>query len=257
MKIPYFQVNSFTTALTGGNPAGVCLLDKWPKDRVLQEIAASHLLPETAFVVPGEPKLRWFTPTTEVDLCGHATLATAHVLFHHRGEKAKDIRFETRSGELIVRRKNDAYEMDFPAKDALESPAPAGLTSALGAQPNAVLNGHFLMCVLQDETAVRELKPDLRELELMHAHAVLVTAPGDECDFVSRFFAPRMGVPEDHVTGSAHCMLAPYWAGQLGKKTLRARQVSERGGEVECEVTGKRVLLRGHAVTFIEGEVHG
>ena len=255
MKIPYYQVNAFTELLTGGNPAGVCLLDKWPKDRKLQEIAASHLLPETAFVVPGEPKLRWFTPSTEVDLCGHATLATAHVLFHHRGEKAKEVVFETRSGELKVCRKGDGYEMDFPSKEYVTIRPPAGLTSALGAAPNQVADGHYLMCVLQDEEAVRELNPDLRELELMHAHAVMVTAKGDDVDFVSRFFAPRMGVPEDYATGSAHCMLAPYWAERTGKKKLKARQLSVRSGELECEVKDKRVLLRGKAVTFIEGEL--
>jgi PhzF family phenazine biosynthesis protein len=256
MKIPYFQVNSFTRELTGGNPAGVCLLDSWLPDMQLQAIAACHLLPETAFFVPGEPTLRWFTPSTEVDLCGHATLATAHVLFQHRGVDAPELRFESRSGPLSVRRASDGYEMDFPAKDRLEVRSPVGLTSALGAEANVVFDGHYLMAVVHDEAAVQELTPDIREIELMHAHAVMITAPGDEVDFVSRFFAPRMGVPEDFATGSAHCMLAPYWAEVLGKTTLTARQLSIRGGEIECEVKGDRVLLRGHAVTFIEGEVN-
>ena len=255
MKISYFQVNSFTRELTGGNPAGVCLLDTWPEDVRLQAIAASHLLPETAFHLPGEPKLRWFTPTTEVDLCGHATLATAHVLFRHRGVTESAITFESRSGELVVTRAGDAYEMDFPAKHAETVRPPAGLTSALGAAPNEVLDGDFLMCVLQNEEAVRELMVAPRELALLHEHAVMVTAPGDEVDFVSRFFAPNMGIIEDHATGSAHCMLAPYWADRLGKKALKAKQLSSRGGEIECEVMENRVLLRGHAVTFIEGEV--
>jgi PhzF family phenazine biosynthesis protein len=254
MKIPYWQVNAFTSELTGGNPAGVCLLKKWPSLK-LQQIAACHLLPETAFVVPGEPKLRWFTPTTEVDLCGHATLATAHVLFE-RGHANGELKFDTRSGELIVRRHDNGYEMDFPAKEATTIRPPSGLNPALGAGVNEVLDGHYLMAVLQDEQAVRELHPDLRAIELMHAHAVIATAPGDDVDFVSRFFAPRMGVPEDYVTGSAHCMLAPYWADRTGKKKLRARQLSSRGGEIECEVKGKRVLLRGNAVTFIEGELN-
>lgn len=256
MKIPYFQVNAFTRELTGGNPAGVCLLEKWLPDRRMQAIAASHLLPETAFIVPGEPKLRWFTPTTEVDLCGHATLATAHVLFNHRGFDGKELGFDSRSGRLAVRRSGETLELDFPVKELLETRAPAGLTSALGAQPNEVHDGHYLLAVLQDEEAVRTLNPDIRELELMHAHAVIVTAPGDEVDFVSRFFAPRMGVPEDSATGSAHCMLAPYWADKLKRKKLKARQLSERGGDIDCEVKGGRVLLRGHAVTFIEGEIN-
>lgn len=256
MKIPYYQVNSFTRELTGGNPAGVCLLDEWLPDMTLQAIAACHLLPETAFVVPGEPKLRWFTPTTEVDLCGHATLATAHVLFQHRGIKDAELKFDSRSGPLSVKRVGDQYEMDFPAKDRLEVRSPVGLTSALGAEANVVFDGHYLMAVVHNEEAVQELTPDIREIELMHAHAVMITAPGDKVDFVSRFFAPRMGVPEDYATGSAHCMLAPYWAEVLGKKELTARQLSSRIGDIECEVAGDRVLLRGHAVTFIEGEVN-
>lgn len=255
MKIPYYQVNSFTRELTGGNPAGVCLLEKWLPDMQLQAIAACHLLPETAFVVPGEPKLRWFTPTTEVDLCGHATLATAHVLFEHRGMKDAELKFDSRSGLLSVKRDGDRYEMDFPAKERLEVRSPVGLTSALGAEANVVFDGHYMMAVVHNEETVRNLTPDLREIELMHAHAVMITAPGDDVDFVSRFFAPRMGVPEDYVTGSAHCMLAPYWEEVLGETKLTARQLSTRGGEVECEVKGDRVMLRGHAVTFIEGEL--
>ena len=256
MKIPYYQVNSFTQQLTGGNPAGVCLLDKWLPDMQLQAIAACHLLPETAFVVPGEPELRWFTPTTEVDLCGHATLATAHVLFQHQGVDAEEIKFDSRSGPLSVKRDGNRYEMDFPAKERLEVRSPVGLTSALGAEANIVFDGHYLMAVVHNEAAVRELSPDLREIDLMHAHAVMITAPGDEVDFVSRFFAPRMGVPEDYATGSAHCMLAPYWAEVLGKKTLTARQLSARVGDLECETKDDRVLLRGHAVTFIEGQLN-
>jgi PhzF family phenazine biosynthesis protein len=255
MKIPYFQVNAFTRELTGGNPAGVCVLKKWLSSLKMQQIAACHLLPETAFIVVGEPKLRWFTPTTEVDLCGHATLATAHVLFE-RGEAGDEIQFETRSGTLTVTRRDDGYEMDFPAKEANTIRPPSGLNPALGAGANEVLDGHFLMAVLQNEQAVRELNPDLRAIELMHAHAVIVTAPGDDVDFVSRFFAPRIGVPEDYATGSAHCMLAPYWADRTGKKKLSARQLSARGGDIECEVKGKRVMLRGNAVTFIEGELN-
>lgn len=257
MKIDYYQVNSFTRELTGGNPAGVCLLESWPDDARLQAIAGSHLLPETAFLVPGEPKLRWFTPTMEVDLCGHATLAAAHVLFAHLGVKDDAVTFDSRSGELNVSRAGDAYEMDFPVKHAETIRPPAGLTSALGAAPNEVLSGDYLMCVLQDEQAVSELNVAPRELALLHEHAVMVTARGDDVDFVSRFFAPNMGIPEDHATGSAHCMLAPYWADRMGKQNLQAKQLSPRGGDLQCEVKGKRVLLRGHAVTFIEGKLAG
>ncbi|MBZ0135609.1 MAG: PhzF family phenazine biosynthesis protein [Planctomycetes bacterium] len=256
MKIPYFQVNAFTRQLTGGNPAGVCLIEEWLPDMRLQAIAACHLLPETAFLVPGQPLLRWFTPTTEVDLCGHATLATAHVLFEHRGLDAAEVKFDTRSGPLSVRRLGNAYEMDFPGKDRQEVRSPVGLTSALGAEANIVFDGHYLMAVVHNEETVQRLTPDLREIELMHAHAVMITAPGNDVDFVSRFFAPRMGVPEDYATGSAHCMMAPYWAEVLKKPVLTARQLSSRLGELECETAGERVLLRGHAVTFIEGHVN-
>lgn len=255
MSITYFQVNSFTRELSGGNPAGVCLLDSWLDDATMQRIAGCHELPETAFHIPGEKLLRWFTPTTEVDLCGHATLAAAHVLFAHRGYQEKEIVFDSRGGRLTVRRNGDAYEMDFPAKARNALISPAGLTAALGEAGNEVFGGDYLMVVLQDEKSVRELKPHMRELSLLHEHAVMVTAPGDEVDVVSRFFAPNMGIPEDHATGSAHCMIAPYWAGKLGRATLRCRQLSPRGGELDCEVRGERVVLRGSAVTFIEGSL--
>lgn len=259
MKIPIWQVDAFASAVFAGNPAAVCLLDAWLGDGVLQAIAAENNLSETAFLVPrGEEfELRWFTPAAEVALCGHATLAAAKVLFDLRGWPQPEIRFRTRQrGTLAVQRRGDLFEMDFPALPASPVETPAGLEAALGAEPRQVLaSTDDWLAVLDDEETVRALKPDLAALATFACRCLVPTARGAAADFVSRAFAPRIGIPEDPVTGSAHCALAPYWAGVMGKDELRAFQVSARGGEVRCRVAGERVKLAGRAVVYLEGAI--
>jgi PhzF family phenazine biosynthesis protein len=259
MKIPIYQVDAFTAKLFSGNPAAVCLLDHWLDDAVLQQIAAENNLSETAFLVHRGPavELRWFTPRTEVALCGHATLAAAYVLFVCKSWEQVSIRFITRSsGELIVVQKGDRLEMDFPARPAHEIPAPAGLASALGVTPIRVLSSdEDLLIILPDERIVRQVNPDFPALEKIPCRGVIISAPGQHCDFVSRFFAPRVGVNEDPVTGSAHSVLIPFWADKLRKKDLYALQVSARGGELFCGYKGERVTIAGHAVLYLEGTV--
>lgn len=257
MKLRQYQVDAFATRAFEGNPAAVCPLERWLDDGLLQAIAEENNLSETAFFVASEKgfRLRWFTPVSEVDLCGHATLATAHVLFEHLGHPGPAVRFATRSGVLTVRRKGSLLEMDFPASPPTPCTAPASLVKALGRQPAAVLRADDYLAVFDDEAAVRGLSPDFALLATLDLRGVIVTAPGSADDFVSRFFAPRLGIPEDPVTGSAHCTLAPYWADRLGRHRLSARQVSKRGGRLACELEGDRVLLSGSAVTFMEAEM--
>jgi len=254
-----WQVDAFATETFAGNPAAVCLLDDWLDDRTLQAIAAENNLSETAFLVPrgGEFDLRWFAPTKEVALCGHATLAAAKVLFDLRGWKEATIRFRTRQrGVLTMVKNGEWFEMDFPALPSRPVETPAGLSAALGAEPRQVLEStDDWLAVLDDEAAVRELKPDFAALKAFPCRCLVPMARGDRADFVSRAFAPRYGIPEDPVTGSAHCALAPYWAGVLGKDDLQAFQVSARGGEVRCRVAGDRVKLAGQAVVYLEGTI--
>jgi len=256
MRIPMYQVDAFTGELFRGNPAAICPLEKWLPDQTMQAIAAENNLAETAFYIPngGGYHLRWFTPGVEIDLCGHATLATAHVILAIRKEiGASRVSFQTKSGELIVERDGDLYTLDFPSRPPGEVQAHPGLVEALGAKPNCILAARDYMCVFDTEAEVRALKPNMDKLAAMDRFAVIVTAPGTDCDFVSRFFAPAKGVPEDPVTGSAHCTLIPYWSKRLGKTKLHARQISKRGGEVFCEDRGERVKMAGKAVKFLEG----
>jgi len=257
MRLRQYQVDAFATRLFEGNPAAVCPLEGWLQDEVLQAIAEENRLSETAFFVPADEafQLRWFTPLAEVDLCGHATLATAHVLFDILGYPEPVIRFSTRSGDLAVEREGDSLVMDFPALPPTTCEAPAMLIEALGAVPLEVLAADDYVAVYGSEAAILGLDPDMSKLRKLDSRGVCVTAKGREVDFVSRFFAPQFGIPEDPVTGSAHCELAPYWAQRLGRNRLRARQLSSRGGEVFCEVNGDRVKLSGRAVTFMEGEI--
>lgn len=260
MKLKQFQVDAFARRVFEGNPAAVCPLDAWLPDATLQAIALENNLSETAFFVPAGPgfHLRWFTPVAEVDLCGHATLATAHVLFEELGYKGQAIEFMTRSGRLVVERRDGMLVMDFPAQPPVPCAAPAALLEGLGASPVEVLAADDYVVVFEDEAIVRTLAPDMAKLSTLALRGVCITAPaapGSEIDFVSRFFAPRYGIPEDPVTGSAHCELAPYWAGRLGKLRLAAYQASARGGDVLCEVRGDRVILAGRAVTFMAGEI--
>lgn len=255
MNYPYFEVLAFTRRRFSGNPAGVCLLTEWLSDSLMQQIAAENNLPETAFLVERKDfyDLRWMTPTVEVDLCGHATLASAHVIFHHLRGTGPSIRFQSKSGELRVERASDHLVLDFPAQPARECEPPKELVKALGAQPSRVLKGRDYMAVFAREEEVAAITPDFEVLQRLDGQGVIVTGPGKESDFVSRYFAPAAGIPEDPVTGSTHCALIPYWSAELGKDKLLARQISKRGGELFCEARGERVGIGGHAVTYVEG----
>jgi PhzF family phenazine biosynthesis protein len=264
MQIPLLQVDAFTDAVFGGNPAAVCLLTEWPPDELLQSVAAENNLSETAFVVPlsGRYRLRWFTPTVEVDLCGHATLASAHVVLTRLRPDDDQVVFETRSGLLTVRRDAGLLTMDFPSLAAERIEPPARLLDALGGpaptEVHVVPNVHsddYYMAVYASEAEVAAVSPDFSRLGAI----VIVTAAADsgagDLDFVSRFFAPTAGINEDPVTGSAHCTLAPYWASRLGKTRLAGRQISRRGGTVVCQIAGERVLLSGRCADYLEGTI--
>jgi PhzF family phenazine biosynthesis protein len=257
MHIPIYQVDAFTSHVFAGNPAAVCPLEEWLDDRTMAAIAAENNLSETAFFVQRGRRydLRWFTPAVEVDLCGHATLASAYVILNLLEAGREEVRFDTRSGELVVRRSGERLTMDFPARPPQPCAIDPRLIPALGAEPEAVLTARDYLVVYRDEEQVRELRPDLAGLQRVDRFAVIVTAPGLQVDFVSRFFAPAQGVPEDPVTGSAHCTLVPYWAGRLGKQELHARQVSARGGELWCENHGERVSISGQAALYLKGTI--
>jgi PhzF family phenazine biosynthesis protein len=258
MLIPLYQVDAFAGALFRGNPAAVCPLERWLKDETLQAIAAENNLSETAYYVRenGRLRLRWFTPTVEIALCGHATLAAAHVIMDlRREETGRQISFDSRSGELSVARENDLFVLDFPSRPPVESGDDATLFEALGSRPSAFLRTGDCFCVYETEEQIRTLAPDMSKLAAVDCRGVIVTAPGNDCDFVSRFFAPRAGIPEDPVTGSAHTALTPYWSRRLGKKKLFARQISRRGGELWCEDRGDRVGIGGRAVKYLEGQI--
>jgi predicted PhzF superfamily epimerase YddE/YHI9 len=256
--LPIYQVDAFASGVFRGNPAAVCPLESWLADGVMQAIAAENNLSETAFFVPARDgyDLRWFTPTLEVDLCGHATLASAHIVFDRLDEAARTVRFHTRSGALEVARGGDLLVLDFPALPAEPCEPPAALLEGLGARPREVRRATNYLAVFDTEDAVRALAPDMARLLRLAPHAVIATAPGADVDFVSRFFAPAHGVPEDPVTGSAHCTLTPYWAGRLGKERLHARQVSARGGDLWCTDRGARVAIAGRAVLYMEGTIY-
>ncbi|MAL17294.1 MAG: isomerase [Balneola sp.] len=258
MKLPIYQADAFTSELFGGNPAAVIPLEEWLPDGVMQNIAAENNLSETAFFVEeGDSfRLRWFTPAVEVDLCGHATLATSHVLFEELGYEQPTINFNTLSGVLSVEKSGDRLVMNFPAVEPLQNEAPAILFQALGVERTSeVYKSDDYMVVLNSEQEVANLDPDFRMLNEVDARGIIVTAPGDEVDFVSRFFAPQAGIDEDPVTGSAHTKTTPYWSRKLKKDKLSARQISKRGGELICEMKGDRVEISGEAVTYMKGEI--
>ena len=257
MRIPYFQINAFTGEGLRGNPAGVCLLEDWPGDDVLLGIAAENDLSETSFLIrrEGHFDLRWFTPKIEVDLCGHATLAAAFVVLHYLDRSAESVAFETQSGRLTVSRDGERLSMDFPALVAEPCEAPEALVRGLGIEPSEVLRARDYLAVVENEGDVALLKPNFDALSELDCLGTIVTAPGARSDFVSRFFAPRAGIPEDPVTGSAHCTLAPYWSRRLGKPSLRALQLSSRGGEIFCEDLGERVRIAGRATAYLEGNI--
>jgi PhzF family phenazine biosynthesis protein len=255
MELKLFQVDAFASRVFEGNPAAVVPLDAWPDDSLLQCIAEENNLSETAFFVPlgGGYRLRWFTPQAEVDLCGHATLAAAHVLFEHLGHPGGMVEFDSRSGALRVKRVDGGLQLDFPAIACHQIEGSEALAGALGASPEAVFEGADLMAVFASKAQVHELQPDFSALSRLPGRGVIVTAPGADCDFVSRCFFPKLRVEEDPVTGSAHCQLAPYWAERLGRERLLGKQLSARGGEVICETAGERVRLTGRAVDYLIG----
>ncbi|MEU6721454.1 PhzF family phenazine biosynthesis protein [Nonomuraea sp. NPDC046802] len=250
-----FTVDAFTGTAFKGNPAGVCLLESPVNDRWMRSVAAELKHSETAFLLGDS--LRWFTPTVEVTLCGHATLATAHILYS-TGAATGPVEFQTAGGTLTVNHLPDGMiTMDFPAKEVTPSPVPDGLEKALGVTPLRVGKSHLdLLIEVESEETVRTLSPDIAALTAVDARGVIVTAPGTETDFVSRFFAPNVGVPEDPVTGSAHCALSPYWSARLGRDSLVGAQLSSRGGIVHVRHAGDRVHLSGHAVTIFSGTLH-
>jgi PhzF family phenazine biosynthesis protein len=259
MRMPIFQVDAFASRRFAGNPAAIMPADRFLDDSVLQAIAAENNLAETAFLVPeaGGYNLRWFTPTVEVPLCGHATLASSAVVMERLEPARNEVTFHTASGALRVTRAGTAYVMDFPALRAEAVDTPPGLAEALGAVPiEVVADGFNYLVLLESAQIVRNLAPDLAAIGRLDRGGLIVTAPGDEgYDFISRYFAPAKGIPEDPATGSAHCALAPYWANRLGKSEFRAFQASQRGAEIICRLRGDRVELEGTCVFYLEGEV--
>lgn len=258
MEIDIYQIDTFTNTRFGGNPAAVCPLDAWLPDETMQSVAMENNLSETAFVVkePEAWRIRWFTPVTEVSLCGHATLASAWVCFHHLETDTQELLFNSLSGILKVSRDGERLTLNFPLLRVKPVAAPGILAAALGCAPQEVLAGDDWLVLLDSEQAVRELRPDLGLLKKLERRGVIVTAAGSDCDFVCRFFAPKYGIDEDPVTGSAHTQLTPYWAERLGKQSLHARQISARGGELFCELAGERVLIGGSAVPYLKGVIN-
>ena len=256
-EIPIYQVDAFASRVFAGNPAAVCPLEDWLPDEVLQAIAVENNLSETAFFVKrgDDFDLRWFTPASEVDLCGHATLGSAYVIANYLDNGRTEVRFHSRSGPLTVTREGDLYTLDFPALPPRRIADSAAVAEALGAAPDELWDEMDLMAVFASEAAVAALAPDFAKVETLETRGVIVTAPGEDCDFVSRFFAPRSKIPEDPVTGSAHCILTPYWSGRLGKTKMSARQISARGGELEVEARGERVLISGRVAPYMEGRI--
>ena len=261
LRLTMYQVDAFANKLFQGNPAAVIPLEKWLSDAQLQNIATENNLSETAFFVPHDDsyQLRWFTPTHEVPLCGHATLAAAYVIFNHLKPSLRAIRFETLNGNLGVRKHKEMLVLDFPSLQLHPCEAPEYLLEGLGVEPKQVFKtiedtnyyGDF-----DTEKEILMIKPDLGLLEKLHPFGVVVTAPGERSDIVSRYFAPGAGIPEDPVTGSTHCGLIPYWSKLLGKNKLFARQLSKRGGELHCELLGERVSIGGQAIQYLEGTIY-
>ncbi|MEP2238480.1 MAG: PhzF family phenazine biosynthesis protein [Maribacter sp.] len=260
MKQKIYQIDAFTEKLFGGNPAAVCILENWLETEVMQKIAAENNLAETAFAVKNKDhyELRWFTPEIEVDLCGHATLATAFTLYNYYGYNENTLRFiSPRSGELLVQ-KNELglLTMDFPTDDLIPVSEQANITKAIGKQPLETFKGKTdYMLIYESQEEIEAITPNFHLLNELDCRGVIVSAKGNEVDFVSRFFAPQCGIPEDPVTGSAHTTLTPYWSGKLNKKVLTAKQLSERGGDLQCEYLGDRVKISGNGVCYLIGEI--
>ena len=255
--LPIYQVDAFASEVFAGNPAAVCPLDAWLSDEVMQAIAMENNLSETAYLVRNgaDYELRWFTPAVEVDLCGHATLGSAYVVATHLEPGRDEMVFHSKSGPLTVTRDGDLFTLDFPSLPPERLDDHSAVEAALGAAPEELWRADKTMAVLADEAAVLAADPDLAKVAALPGDGLIVTAPGRERDFVSRYFAPHAGIPEDPVTGSAHCVLTPYWARRLDKARLTARQVSARGGELVVEDRGERVLISGRVAPYLEGRI--
>ena len=253
----YYVVDAFADKIFEGNPAGVCVMKEWLSDDLMQKIAMENNLSETAFAVKegGDYRLRWFTPGGEIELCGHATLATSYVIANFVEPDATIIRFQTLSGQLVVTKKGELYEMDFPSYELTPTPFTDAIVEALHVRPVEAYMGRDLLCVMEDESQVFGANPDQSKLKELDGLLVQITAKGTEYDCVSRSFAPKCGIAEDPVCGSGHCHIIPFWANRLGKNTLVARQASPRGGTLYCEYKGDRVLLSGHATLYLVGEI--
>jgi PhzF family phenazine biosynthesis protein len=259
MKLKVYVVNAFSEKQFGGNPAAVVQLNEWLSDELMQQIAAQNNLAETAYFVPQENdySIRWFTPTVEVNLCGHATLASSFVMFNHLGYSRDRIIFHSKSGPLMVTRNNGMITLDFPADEPVETVDDGLIEKALEIKPKSVYDSRFdYMVVLGSQSDIEALKPDLSLIRKLPSRGLIVTAKGDKADFVSRCFFPQSGIDEDPVTGSAHCVLVPYWAKQTGKNRLSAIQLSARRGYLDCELSGDRVLMSGYANTYLEGDIY-
>lgn len=255
-----FQIDAFTERVFHGNPAAIVPLESWLDDQVMQGIATENNQAETAFLMPvdarmGRYHIRWFTPATEIDLCGHATLAAGHVLWKHLDCQADTITFDSQSGPLTVERRDGVYVMDFPSRPGRKLPVTADIVAALGRLPSELYKARDYMAVFENKRDVHELKPDMQALAKLDALGFIVTAPGAKHDFVCRFFAPRAGIPEDPVTGSAHCTLAPYWVTRLNRSQVSSHQVSRRGGVLSCRVEGDRVKIAGKCVDYLQGTI--
>lgn len=261
MNLTIYQVDAFTKRVFAGNPAAVCPLQERLADDVMQQIALENNLSETAFFVKenGVYAIRWFTPTIEIDLCGHATLASAFVIFNHLSETESVINLHShRSGNLSVEKQGDVLILDFPSHPPVECDLPEAIAEIIGATPvkSWEAQGNMLMLLFESEDEIKSLQPNMSALSELAYDEVIVTAKGTDSDFVSRLFAPRIGIPEDPVTGTTHCSLIPYWAEKIGKEKLYARQISARGGELFCELNGDRVKIGGNAILYLKGEIY-
>ena len=259
MNLTIYQVDAFTKEVFKGNPAAICPLDEWLDAELMQKIALENNLSETAFFVKNGDtyEIRWFTPTFEIDLCGHATLASAFVIFEILKAEESLVKFHShKSGELTVEKQGDRLILDFPARPVLKTEVPEGLIEAIGKAPKELLKARDYFLVYENEKEITDISPNFSKLLEVGGHGFIVTAEGENSDFVSRFFAPEVGVFEDPVTGSAHCNLIPYWADKLGKTEMFARQISARGGELFCELKGDRVKIGGNAVLYLKGEIN-
>ena len=257
MDLSIYQIDAFSSCVFEGNPAAVCPLDEWLPDETMQSIAEENNLSETAFFVPKDDgfHIRWFTPASEVDLCGHATLGSAYVLFNILGYKNQAIQFDSKSGILVVTKQDDWLTLDFPKQPPVYCETPKEIVEAFNKEPIECMMSEDIIAVFENEIDIESANPNFEQLKKLDSRGVIITAKSMRYDFVARFFEPKYGIPEDPVTGSAYTQLAPYWASKLGKQKFKAKQLSSRGGELYCEILGDRVLISGKATKYMEGKI--